>query len=134
MKKEKVHPNPFTVPVDEASASAKQTKVSQQPSKAAKVDEQLFQEQLAVSLEQEKPGKVKRSASNRKAAKLAAARIEQTTGNIVDEFESMIDSMLPSAKQERAACRQLPVSKKAAPRKKVSVKSASKSKSKRKKK
>jgi hypothetical protein len=128
VKKQKSHPNPFATPTPTAQGLDKQAKVSQQPSKAAKVDEQLFQDHLAVSLEQEKPGKVKRGGGNRKAAKLAAARIEQTTGNIVDEFESMIDGMLPSAKQEKAACRQLPVSKKASPRKKIApVKAARKS-------
>ncbi|MBF0185396.1 MAG: hypothetical protein HQM06_13580 [Magnetococcales bacterium] len=117
MKKQKAHPNPFATASDSATSAARPTKSAPSLSKAAKVEEQLFQDHLAVSLEQEQPVKAKR-ASTKKSAKLAAARIAQTTSNIVDEFESMIDSMLPTVKQEKAACQHAITEKKATANKK----------------
>ncbi|MBF0462841.1 MAG: hypothetical protein HQL87_15810 [Magnetococcales bacterium] len=83
--------------------------VAKQPTgrlkKSAKVDEQLFQEGLAISLDNEKrPGK--KPAATRKVKETAAQKMNRAPGTIMDEFQDMIDDMLPSTRQERAACLQ----------------------------
>ena len=76
--------------------------------KSAQVDEQLFQEGLAISLDNEKrPGKDNQKPSaTRKVKETAAQKMNKAPGTIMDEFQGMIDDMLPSTKQERAACLQ----------------------------
>jgi hypothetical protein len=66
--------------------------------KSAQVDEQIFQEGLAISLENEKRStkNAKQAKPNREAGKGDAA--------IVNEFQTMIDAMLPTAREERVAC------------------------------
>lgn len=73
--------------------------------KSAQVDEQIFQEGLAVSLDNEKwlsssPQQTAESPPSVSVSPLAVA----DDAPLINEFHTMIDGMLPSARKERAAC------------------------------
>ena len=73
--------------------------------KSAQVDEQIFQEGLAISLENEKrQSKNAKQPPAKEAKPDAIQELESGSGAIVNEFQTMIDAMLPTTREERAAC------------------------------
>ncbi|MEO5348042.1 MAG: hypothetical protein H7836_00100 [Magnetococcus sp. YQC-3] len=108
MKKDRAHTasgrNDTPVASPENPPRPERASVAQPPRgrirKSAQVDEQIFQEGLAISLENEK-----RLTKNAKQAKPKPVR-EAGKGDaaIVNEFQTMIDAMLPTTREERVAC------------------------------
>lgn len=80
--------------------------------KSAQVDEQIFQEGLSVQLDNERWQNRgdETPSSSKQSKKNVAKQAGQVSDAILEEFQSMIDGMLPSAKQEQLACMQ-PVGK-----------------------
>lgn len=73
--------------------------------KSAQVDEQIFQEGLAISLDNEKrlSDSTQQTTENPPSASVSPSAVTDDT-RMINEFHSMIDGMLPSARKERAAC------------------------------
>ncbi|MBF0401073.1 MAG: hypothetical protein HQL90_09935 [Magnetococcales bacterium] len=148
MKKHPSHKNSeASVPdamVDLPADAGEQGRVPARPKigrikKSALVDEQLFQDGLAISLENEKRQKNrnKKHSAAAESNKGGASQLEQVPATIVNEFENMIDAMLPSTKQERVACmrnagKKKSVASPAKPKKRSPKKADNKEKSKRK--
>ncbi|MEO5340331.1 MAG: hypothetical protein H7837_07425 [Magnetococcus sp. MYC-9] len=74
--------------------------------KSARVDEQLFQEGLAIDLDNER--RAQPPTGSTPAKRGADAMPNKAPETIVTEFQTMIDGMLPSTKQERQACTRAP--------------------------
>ena len=97
-------------PVTEKPASTFSKPSEERIQKSFKVDEEIFQEGLAMSLDQEKRsdgGRVtKKSTQKGKGKKRGKAPPAQTpdSSTLMDEFQSMVEEMFPSAKMEKAAC------------------------------
>lgn len=114
----KKHPSPKisepVVPadVDVQSVETKESLAVHQEkgrlTKFAQVDEQIFQEGLAVQLDNERwqNGGDNKQLAPKRSKKTAAKQVGQVSDAILEEFQSMIDDMLPTAKQEQLACMQ----------------------------
>ncbi len=98
-----VAPGQESAPDDTTPPTANRT--HERIKKSARVDEQIFQEGLSIALDEEKRRQETiKPATRKKLKEDMIRRAEQDSGTIVNEFQSMIDGMLPSAKKERAAC------------------------------
>ena len=102
--------------VSETVSSTSNNQPEKETKKYAQVDEQLFQEELAISLSKEE--QLEESRTKRKSApkvkRTTSKTSESGSQTIISEFQSMVEDMFPSAKKEKIAGAKAPGNKKQA--------------------
>ena len=97
---------PKEEPASETLPSSPIHQPEEQTNESAQVDEQLFQDVLAISLERERvleKSSTKNKTSTKKT-KDSKKISDSDTKTIIGEFQLIVENMFPSAEMERIAC------------------------------